>query len=1113
VKLRTRILLLAAAVVLFSAGSTVAQSPGPAARPAGVRGAEIRVTGTYPELRVDGEPFFIHSAAFFYYRLPRDLWEASLEAHRSLGINTIDLAIPWNWHELRPGEFDFEGTTNARRDLRGLLKLITEKGFKLIVRPGGAVDREWKNAGLPEWAPADEAGASAHERWLTAVARVLAPFSGRAGVRVPDRTRKRGAPQEKEVSGPLILIAAGDRFNGVGRRADSARRILEAGGLAGLPFLHVAAAWFPREPVADAPGDVTAPSIPRRFDAAEAAALSLAGHQERIRSALPPLLLDYQAGWPSAADDARPPETAAGDTLVSSRLFLSHGGGGLSYFPLQDTLTPAGWEGASGNRYFRWDAALDINGERQARARPVLRNGQLLDAWNRFLGAAHRRADFGVVLPAAAGPDAERRFLRLERAAALAGLTLEAVDPATQPAAQLLRNAVTLVLPSSQNAADATALDDYARQGGRVVEVDEGLYSWVRLEDSLGAAAGHPSAAEAAAALHSFLREAAQRPVVRRAGTGSGTLLVSQLVTNAGTGPLGERTRESGGGLLSVTNLGQEAVEEDLEILSPRVSARAAGTGALPLRITVPPGDSLLLPLNAPLCSAPRPGHECTDEIVTAGAELLWAERDGKELQLTMYVPTRATLRLRLERQPSRTRVDEVNPEGLWTVETRQFEVTIQRGPAPDYIRLVKIQLPYEPSVPKKPDPDKTGRKDFDWGVTDAARLPLAADAALITEPPLIILKGDRTGRMIVEATNYDVMPRQVDVKVEGPIRGQEGVGMDPREHGFDRMDLKPSLENGGARGDAPVERACRNGVPDDPGALAPCHTPLISRVEARSGSDRRSGSVAFVPVQQDRVTPYEFDFDRDGADEWVLEDDRLRIVTAPQSGGRIFALVDRESGLSLTNALGLLREEAQLRAGDSAGPVQQLFRLPYSASWLKEENTTALRLAHDTAALRVEKTLRITGPQKFEAVYSLRAAPADTAQHWDLTVSASAPIVFYGRHTSRLCWGAPAPQQEAAAANPASAEKAPANPDAAALADELTCETLVPGKALDVPEDARRLEVRTPGSFALRLEWPAGRMRLEMQRHSALLKLRFPALAAGAEASYKLAFSAVVVE
>ncbi|MEK7721793.1 MAG: hypothetical protein AAB359_05335, partial [Elusimicrobiota bacterium] len=48
---------------------------------------QVKATGTYPELWVEGKPFFIHAAAFFYPRLPRDLWEKSLQTSKELGIN------------------------------------------------------------------------------------------------------------------------------------------------------------------------------------------------------------------------------------------------------------------------------------------------------------------------------------------------------------------------------------------------------------------------------------------------------------------------------------------------------------------------------------------------------------------------------------------------------------------------------------------------------------------------------------------------------------------------------------------------------------------------------------------------------------------------------------------------------------------------------------------------------------------------------------------------------------------------------------------------------------------------------------------------------------------
>ena len=137
--------------ITFSPPQSSAQkapTPKPVAPPTGL---EIISNGNEPELRVDGVPFFVHAAQFDYFRIPADLWFRSLDRYRELGINTIDIRIPWNWHEVRDAEFDFDGHTNPRRNLRGLLQLITEKHLRLIARPGPLIGDHWRNAGYPAW--------------------------------------------------------------------------------------------------------------------------------------------------------------------------------------------------------------------------------------------------------------------------------------------------------------------------------------------------------------------------------------------------------------------------------------------------------------------------------------------------------------------------------------------------------------------------------------------------------------------------------------------------------------------------------------------------------------------------------------------------------------------------------------------------------------------------------------------------------------------------------------------------------------------------------------------------------------------------------------------------
>src|SRR5882757_6933663 len=136
--------IAAVAVIVFGIPA-FAQKVSPGAPEVPATGIQIVSNSGEPELRVGGVPFFVHAAQFDYFRVPPDLWIRSLERYSELGINTIDLRIPWNWHEAQDGEFDFDGHTNLNRNLRGLLMQIAQMRFKLIVRPGPQIGDHWRN--------------------------------------------------------------------------------------------------------------------------------------------------------------------------------------------------------------------------------------------------------------------------------------------------------------------------------------------------------------------------------------------------------------------------------------------------------------------------------------------------------------------------------------------------------------------------------------------------------------------------------------------------------------------------------------------------------------------------------------------------------------------------------------------------------------------------------------------------------------------------------------------------------------------------------------------------------------------------------------------------------
>ncbi len=104
-------------------------------------------------IRIDGEPRVLLCASLFYFRLPTEQWRARLEQVRRSGYTCVDVYLPWNFHELSPGRWSFEG----RRDVAAFLDLAFEVGLHVIARPGPYICSEWDGGALPAWLGLDPA--------------------------------------------------------------------------------------------------------------------------------------------------------------------------------------------------------------------------------------------------------------------------------------------------------------------------------------------------------------------------------------------------------------------------------------------------------------------------------------------------------------------------------------------------------------------------------------------------------------------------------------------------------------------------------------------------------------------------------------------------------------------------------------------------------------------------------------------------------------------------------------------------------------------------------------------------------------------------------------------
>jgi hypothetical protein len=174
-------------------------------------------------LEIDGAPTFLFGGEVPYFRVrdpafdgpkTHDLWARTLDRAREIGASLVSTYVPWDYHEVEPGRFDFSGA----RDLGRFLDMAAGRGLRLILKPGpfilaewphgfgsyGAVPLWWKRANRAElvrlrtgevfcWHPVSPAfgrfsqsqptfGSARFlesvERWFAAAAEVFRPFVG-----------------------------------------------------------------------------------------------------------------------------------------------------------------------------------------------------------------------------------------------------------------------------------------------------------------------------------------------------------------------------------------------------------------------------------------------------------------------------------------------------------------------------------------------------------------------------------------------------------------------------------------------------------------------------------------------------------------------------------------------------------------------------------------------------------------------------------------------------------------------------------------------------------------------------------------------------------------------
>jgi amino acid transporter len=413
-----------AAMLLLACCFPVAAAAAPA-NPAWSNWNASRVVSDrgYPVFEVDGRPFFVYGAAFFYERIPRSQWPAALAAYKTMGINTIDLYCIWNWHEPIQGEADFTGSTDPRRDLLGLLKLTHQLGFRLILRPGPVIRNEWRNGGYPGWllqrpeygmplhdvlegrypatatlqnAHADAAGAqwlanSTHlsdaGEWLHDVLRAVEPYSHDVVAIALDDDQ--GAYLDNDTwPAPNWHAYVG-----------WLRRTVEAVAGTRVPlFINTYEMKVPSASPAWAWGNWYQ-SDAYSIGAHDLADLDFATGLLQTQGNVPVMQSEFQAGWLQGADEGAPRPSDPSNTALALAELLRDGAHGIVNFPVQDTIDPHGWEAPWANWSYAWDAAQTVDLRATARYAPTRAFGDVVRRYGRWLAKTHLAEDAAIVWP------------------------------------------------------------------------------------------------------------------------------------------------------------------------------------------------------------------------------------------------------------------------------------------------------------------------------------------------------------------------------------------------------------------------------------------------------------------------------------------------------------------------------------------------------------------------------------------------------------------------------------------------------------------------------------------------------------------------------------------
>jgi hypothetical protein len=105
----------------------------------------ITVNNRY--LMKNGKPWLPVMGELHFARLPADEWDEELQKMKAAGVDIVSTYVMWNYHEEKPGQYNFSGD----RDIRRFLDLAKKNGLYVVLRLGPWDHAEVRYGGLPDW--------------------------------------------------------------------------------------------------------------------------------------------------------------------------------------------------------------------------------------------------------------------------------------------------------------------------------------------------------------------------------------------------------------------------------------------------------------------------------------------------------------------------------------------------------------------------------------------------------------------------------------------------------------------------------------------------------------------------------------------------------------------------------------------------------------------------------------------------------------------------------------------------------------------------------------------------------------------------------------------------